>query len=158
MWRTLGLMLQLRCGAMVTAALAAVTFPVHATAMPRAAAGGRCLQVPPAFVESLKIGVNYSDNLSTHVAAVQSRGKFGGLNAVRDGPVFFVSARIRGYGMATWAAAATAFRTGVGVIIPVGANARRASTFGFEIPTSTLKAWGLTPHAEGFDLSRACAR
>jgi hypothetical protein len=110
-----------------------------------------------AVVASLKDGLRASarGKLGTP-RAVRSRGRFGGLRDIREGPVYFVSARVRGFGIATWAVGASAFRTGGGVIIGVGPVARRVSLAGVDLPLSTLVAWGLTPAADGYAASRAC--
>ena len=89
---------------------------------------------------------------------MKSRGKFGGLRDIREGPVYFVSARVRGYGIATWAVGGQAFVTGGGVILGVGQVARRVSTAGIDIPLATLEAWGLAPYAEGYDVSQNCVK
>lgn len=88
--------------------------------------------------------------------AVRSRSHFGGLRGIREGPVYFVSASVRGYGIATWAVDADAFRSGGGVVLGVGTVARRFSDAGVDIPVGTLKIWGLTPSAEGYTASRSC--
>jgi hypothetical protein len=87
-------------------------------------------------------------------AAVKSRGQFGGLRGIREGPVYFVSGSLRGYGIATWAVNGAAFKTGLGV----GTVARRVSVAGVDIPLSTMRAWGLTPSAEGYAASRSCVK
>jgi hypothetical protein len=108
------------------------------------------------------------------VAAISSslkpraRGRLGRAYAVRSqaqisGPrgfargAYFVSAYVRGFGIATWAADARAYRTGGGFITGVGVVARRISILGVDIPPSTLAAWGLTERTDGFAASRRCA-
>jgi hypothetical protein len=61
-----------------------------------------------------------------------------------------MSANVRGFGIATWAADRRAFRTGRGFITAVGVVAPRISYYSFGIPPSTLAAWGLTERTHGF--------
>ena len=81
-----------------------------------------------------------------------ARGKLGRARAVRSSDritfprsfaagTYFVSAPIRGFGIATWAASAEAFRPGGGFITGVGPVARRVSILGTDLPASTLRAW-----------------
>jgi hypothetical protein len=145
---------------LVTALVAVVlACDVGAGIDPGGVSGGRCLKVPQPLVSSLKSGLKRAARGKFGVAAaVRSRGKFGGLRDIREGPVYFVSARVRGFGIATWAVGGSAFKTGGGVILGVGPVARRISTFGVDIPTSTLAGWGLAPYAEGYDVSQTCVR
>jgi hypothetical protein len=71
---------------------------------------------------------------------------------------YFVSAPVRGFGVATWAADASAFRTGGGFITGVGSTARRVSILGVDIPPATLAAWGLTEGTLGYAASRRCVQ
>jgi hypothetical protein len=89
---------------------------------------------------------------------VKSRGHFSGLRGIREGPVYFVSANVRGYGIATWAVDADAFNSGGGVVLGVGTVARRVSDAGVDIRASTLRSWGLAPYAEGYAASRSCVK
>src|SRR5512132_4643367 len=93
----------------------------------------------------------------------RARGRLGGVYASRSqaqlsGPfaegAYFMSAYVRGFGIATWAADTRAFRTGRGFITAVGVGAPRVSYYGFGIPPSTLAAWGLTERTHGFSDSR----
>jgi hypothetical protein len=90
--------------------------------------------------------------------AVRSHDQLGGLRDIREGPVYFVSAPVSGFGTATWAVGGKAFRTGGGVILSVGPVARRVSIHGVDLPPSLLAGWGLTPAASGYAASRACVK
>lgn len=119
---------------------------------------GRCLKVSKGLVSSLKGGLKRAarGKLGTP-RGVKSRGEFGGPNSFANG-VYFVSARVRGFGIATWATDRDAFRTGGGFIVDVGPVARRVSVAGIDIPLSTLRGWGLTSAADGYAASRNCVR
>jgi hypothetical protein len=88
--------------------------------------------------------------------AVRSRSQISGPRGFAQG-AYFVSAYVRGFGIATWAADARAYRTGGGFITGVGVVAPRVSYLGIDIPPSTLAAWGLTERTHGFAESRRCA-
>lgn len=141
--------------------LALIGASVIAFASPGASAPRRdeakCLKVSSGLLSNLRDGLRDGarGKLGTP-KAVKSRGSFGGLRDIREGPVYFVSAKVRGYGIATWAVGGQAFKTGGGAIIAVGPVARRVSIHGVDIPPSTLEAWGLAPYADGYDESRAC--
>jgi hypothetical protein len=116
-----------------------------------------CLKVPNGLLVSLKDGLRAKARGKVGTPkAVKSNSQFSGPRDIREGPVYFVSAPVRGFGVATWAVGGQAFRNGGGIIIAVGPVARRVSTAGVDIPTSTLKAWGLTSAANGYAQSRAC--
>jgi hypothetical protein len=51
---------------------------------------------------------------------------------------------------------ARAFRTGGGLIIAMDLVSLKVSNLGVDIPSSTLRAWGLTIRAPGYEASRAC--
>ena len=118
---------------------------------------GRCLKVSSGLVATLKDGLKRvaRGKLGTP-RGVKSRGQFSGPNSFANG-VWFVSARVRGFGIATWAVDRDAFRTGGGFGTGVGPVARRVSELGIYIPLSTLRGWGLVPYAEGYTASRFCA-
>jgi hypothetical protein len=146
---------QLGAAAVVVAVLAAI-FTSEAGTTPGA---DSCLKVPPAFVGALKSGLK-----------AKARGKLGTPRAVKSrdsftsGPrglaagVYFVSAQVRGFGIATWAADARAFKTGGGYIADVGPVARRVSVYAVDIPPSTLRSWGLSEQAHGYAQSRRCVQ
>ena len=117
----------------------------------------RCLKVSSGLVATLKDGLKPRSRgkLGTP-RGVKSRGQFSGPNSFANG-VWFVSARVRGFGIATWAVDRDALRTGGGFGTDVGPVARRVSELGIYIPLSTLKSWGLTTGAEGYAASRSCA-
>jgi len=138
------------------AVLAAAVLTSHARTTP---AADPCLKVPAAFVGALKSGLK-----------AKARGKLGTPRAVKSrdsftsGPrglaagVYFVSARVRGFGVATWAADARAFKTGGGYIADVGPVARRVSVYAVDLPPSTLRSWGLSEQAHGYAQSRRCVQ
>jgi hypothetical protein len=97
----------------------------------------------------------------------RARGRLGSVYTSRSqaqlsGPfaegAYFMSAYVRGFGIATWAADTRAFRTGGGFITAVGVVAPRISYYGFGIPPRTLAAWGLTERTDGFATSRRCVQ
>lgn len=118
-----------------------------------------CLKVSSGLLTSLRSGLK-----------PKARGKLGTARAVRSrdqitsGPrgfragAYIVSARVRGFGIATWAADARAFRTGGGFITVMGPLARRVSILGIDISVSTLRNWGLSETTHGYAASRRCVR
>ena len=119
---------------------------------------GPCLSVPAPMVAALAAGLKS-----------KARGKLGRARAVRSSAritfprsfaagTYFVSAPVRGFGIATWAASAEAFRTGGGFITGVGPVARRVSVLGIDLPASTLRTWGLTERTDGYAASRRCGQ
>lgn len=89
---------------------------------------------------------------------MKSSGQFGGLRSLREGHVYFVSAKVRGYGIATWVAGGKEFKTGGGVLIGIDPVARRVSDAGVDLRPSLLASWGLTSGADGYAASRACVK
>jgi hypothetical protein len=144
---------------LVAALLIAVAIAAVAPGDARAtqARGSRslhCITAPKPLVAALSSGLK-----------PRARGRLGTVYAIRSqaqlsGPfaegAYFVSAYVRGFGIATWAADTRAFRTGRGFITAVGVVAPRISYYGFGIPPSTLAAWGLTERTDGFFRSRDC--
>jgi hypothetical protein len=57
------------------------------------------------------------------------------------GGVYFISANLRGKGIATWAVSTSFYRTGGGLIYAVGKVARQVSDFGSGLPLSVLAGW-----------------
>ena len=115
-----------------------------------------CLKVPKPMVAALKSGLK-----------AKARGRLGTPRGVKSSAriffprrfqagTYFVSAPVRGFGVATWAADASAFRTGGGFITGVGPTARRVSVLGVDIPSATVAAWGLTEGKHGYAASRRC--
>jgi hypothetical protein len=97
----------------------------------------------------------------------EARSKIGKLQAVKSHDtfttprglthgVYFVSAKVRGFGIATWAASTSEYNTGGGLLIGVGTVARLVSDAGTDLPRSTLKLWNLTTHTNGYAESRRC--
>jgi hypothetical protein len=134
------------------------TLAGDAKAIRERAEEGPCLSVPRPMVKALSSGLK-----------PKARGKLGRARAVKSGDevsgprgfaagTYFVSAPVRGFGVATWAADASAFRTGGGFITGVGPVARRVSILGVDIPPSTLNDWGLTESTDGYAASRRCAQ
>jgi hypothetical protein len=103
-----------------------------------------CLKASSGLVSSLKGGLKAKarGRLGTP-RVVKSRGQLSGFSprGFRAG-VYFVSAKVRGFGIATWAADASAYRTGGGFIVGIGPVTRRVSVAGIDIPASTLTGWG----------------
>ena len=122
----------------------------------RASAASPCLKAPASLVHSLKSGLksNARGKLGTPFA-VKSRDRYTIPRGLQAG-VYYVSAPVRGFGVATWAVSASAFRTGGGLIIGTGPVARRVSVLGIDIPASTLRLWGLRETANGYAPSRRC--
>jgi len=146
------------------AAVAALCLLPGATAgtlvgVERTTAEAECLKVSSGLVGSLKSGLK-----------AKARGKLGVPRAVKSraritsGPrgflegAYFVSARVRGFSVATWAVDPRAFRTGGGFIVGIGPVARRVSVFGVDIPLRTLRRWGLTESTHGYAASRRCVQ
>jgi hypothetical protein len=120
---------------------------------------GRCLPVRPALLAQLKASLTRkAKGKLGKTAAVRSRDDFSGAPLGFQKGVYFVSANLRGLGVATWAVSADAYRTGGGLIFGVGPTARRYSVLGADIPLSTLRAWGLTVTADGYAASRNCTK
>jgi hypothetical protein len=121
-------------------------------------ASAGCLAVPKPMIAALKSGLK-----------AKARGRLGTPRAVKStatisfprgfrAGTYFVSAPVRGFGVATWAADASAFRTGGGFITGVGPIARRVSVLGVDIPPATLTGWGLTSTTHGYAASRRCVQ
>ncbi len=153
-----------RYGLVVVALIALVASAIGAALVSEAGAtredveADPCLSVPRAMVGALSSGLK-----------PKARGKLGKTKAVRSraqisGPrgfaagAYFVSAPVRGFGVATWAADARAFRTGGGFITGVGPVARRVSYLGVDLPPSALQAWGISERTHGYVASRRCAQ
>lgn len=117
----------------------------------------RCVKVSSGLLSNLRSGLK-----------AKARGKLSSPRGVKSraqitsGPrgfaagTYFVSAQVRGFGIATWAADAKAFRTGGGFITVVGPVARRVSILGVDLPPSSLQAWGLSENTDGYAASRRC--
>jgi hypothetical protein len=111
-----------------------------------------CITAPKPLVAALSSGLKpRARGRLVTVYAIRSQAQLSGPFA--EG-AYFVSAYVRGFGIATWAADTRAFRTGRGFITAVGVVAPRISYYGFGIPPSTLAAWGLTERTHGFLDSR----
>jgi hypothetical protein len=155
--RKLALVTVLVIGLLVSTTVATFTGSAHAT--PQRVEADTCLKVSSGLLSSLRSGLKRT-----------ARGKLGTPRAVKSraqitsGPrgfaegAYFVSARVRGFGIATWAADARAFRTGGGFITGIGPVARRVSVLGVDIPVSTLRGWGLTEATHGYAASRRCVQ
>jgi hypothetical protein len=129
-----------------------------ATATVERTAAGRCLSVPRPMVAALKSGLKAKAQGRLGTArAVRSRAHLTSPRGFAAG-TYFVSAPVRGFGVATWAADARAFRTGGGFITAVGPVARRVSVFGIDLPAITLRLWGLTESTDGYAASRRCVQ
>jgi hypothetical protein len=138
-------------------ALLAATLAFPLAGSTAAISAGRCLAPGDAFVSSFKPGVKaaYRSKLGK-LGAVRSEGQFGPFPRSLQKGVFFVSARVRGVGTATWAVSADAYATGGGLIFGAEPVSRKVSIHGVDVPLSTLRGWGIAPYANGFTESRAC--
>ena len=136
--------------------IAAVTR--EASAASERSAAGTCLSVPRPMVAALRSGLKASarSRLGTP-RAVRSSARIKFPRSFAAG-MYFVSAPVRGFGIATWAASAEAFRSGGGFITGVGSVARRVSILGIDIPPATLRIWGLTEGTDGYAASRRCVQ
>jgi hypothetical protein len=90
--------------------------------------------------------------------AVQSHGKFAPFPRSLQKGVYFVSAKVMGLGVATWAVSADAYRGGSGVIYGAEPVSRRISILGVDMSPAVLKGWGISPATDGFAQSRTCAK
>jgi hypothetical protein len=101
---------QVRLALIVTVVMVVISGQASASSTPTSSTAGRCLKVPRGLVLNLRAGLK--PNLRDRLGApwgVKSRGQFGGLRGIREGPVYFAPASVR---IATWAVDADAFRTG----------------------------------------------
>jgi hypothetical protein len=72
--------------------------------------------------------------------------------------VYFISANLRGKGIATWAVSTSFYRTGGGLIYALGKVAQRVSDFGSGLPPSVLARWGISTKTYGYTQSRSCVK
>ena len=138
---------------------ASLALAVQATAAPRGAEA-KCLKVSAGLLANLKDSLKGKARGKMGTPkGVKSGGTFSGPRDLQLG-VYFVSARIAGYGIATWAVGREAFRTGGGIVIGIGPVARRASDAGTFLTNSQGSApgIGLTPAADGWAESQACVK
>jgi hypothetical protein len=147
--------------AVVRLALTVCVAAVVAAAASSAPAGGtsssaKCLRPPGAAVKTIRETLKAKARGKLGKArAVKSSARFTFPRGLRAG-VYFVSAKVAGSGVATWALSTSAYRTGGGLVVGVGPIARRVSTAGIDLSRATLAAWGLTEHTAGYAESRAC--
>jgi hypothetical protein len=142
---------------LLTSGIAAAASQEHPTAVTSSA--GRCLKLPKPMIWALKQGLTKKARRNLRrIAAVKSHQHFSGLsNGFKKG-AYFVSAKVRHFGIATWIADQSAFKTGGGFIAAVNKTARRVSDFGSLFTPSTLASYGITKGADGYRQSRACVR
>jgi hypothetical protein len=121
-----------------------------------ATSSGACLIPPQVVIQSIKETLKAKARGKLGKSrAVKSRGQFTFPRGLRKG-VYFVSAKVGGFGIATWAASASEYKTGGGLLVGVGAVARRISDAGIDLSPATLSFWGLTTHTHGYAESRGC--
>lgn len=89
---------------------------------------------------------------------MKARGDFSNAPRGFSRGVYFISANLRGKGIATWAVSTSFYRTGGGLIYAVGKVARRVSDFGSELPPSVLARWGISTSTYGYAQSRSCVK
>jgi hypothetical protein len=142
--------------ALSSSTLLILVFSAQAQPATGATNASPCLKAPASLVRSLKSGLksNARGKLGTP-RAVKSHDQYTVPRGLQAG-VYYVSAPVRGFGVATWAVSASAFKTGGGLIIGVGPVARRVSVDGIDIPADTLRLWGLREIADGYAQSRRC--
>ena len=120
----------------------------------------RCRAVPAWTLASIKSGVRASvrPKLRSARAVKARRGDFSNAPRGFSHGVYFISANLRGKGIASWAVSTSFFRTGGGLAFAVGNVARRVSTLGVDVPTSLLARWGISTKTYGYAQSRACLK
>jgi hypothetical protein len=139
----------------MVAAIAATSSPAQPTAL----AASRCVTPGKAFLVNFKPGVKAKYRAKLRLLrAVKSRGKFGPFPRSLQKGVYFVSSRVPGVGVATWAVSADAYGGGSGVIYSAEPIARKISTYGIDVSPSILKGWGISSGSDGFAASRACIK
>jgi hypothetical protein len=139
----------------VTATVATWTAPA---ARP-ASSAARCVKLQPAGLKALRSGLHPSFRPRLgKVRAVRASGDFSKAPRGFAKGVYFVSARLLGKGIATWAAGTSFTRSGGGLMFAVDKLARQASNFGADLPPSVLKGWGISSTTPGYARSRACVR
>jgi hypothetical protein len=118
-----------------------------------------CLQVKPAVLKSIKSGVHAAVRPKVRSArAAKASGDFSNAPRGFSKGVYFISANLRGKGIATWAVSTSFYRTGGGLIYAANSIARKVSDFGSDIPPSVLARWGITPQTSGYAKSRSCVK
>jgi hypothetical protein len=124
-----------------------------------ASASARCLPVRAQVLKSIRSGVHASVRPKLRSArAVKARGDFSNAPRGFSHGVYFISANLRGKGIATWAVSTSFYRTGGGLIYAVGKVARRVSDFGSELPPTVLARWGISTRTYGYSQSRVCVK
>lgn len=140
--------------------LAAISSLAVLAVAPVAGAHGeasRCLSVKPALTKVLRAGVKSSlrARLGTPKAVKTTARLRKAPSGLAKG-AWFVSVPVRGRGTATWIVNESAFRTGGGVILPVGSLARSVSVFGSALSPAVVSSWGITTRTDGYAASRDC--
>jgi hypothetical protein len=146
--------------AVLAASLSAVTSGAW-TASAHPASAARCLKVPTATLGSIKSGLHASVRRKLRARAtraVKARGDFSNAPRGFSHGAYFISANLRGNGIASWAVSTSFYRTGGGLIYAVGKVARRVSDFGSDLPPSVLARWGISTSTYGYAQSRSCVR
>jgi len=142
------------------ALIAAASVSPASSSSARTAAWRACLTPHRPLLKALKASLTReARGRLGRVRAAKAHTKYTVPRGLASG-VYFVSADIRGFGVATWAASASEYKTGGGLLIAVDSVARVVSTAGTDIPRSTLSRWGLTPKTKdrGYAISRRCVK
>jgi len=137
--------------------LAAIVITLVVPVADAAPQATRCIAVTRALSTQLRHGVKPSlrARLGT-MHAVKSRAQLRNAPASFGKRATFVSVRVRGRGVATWAVNDQAFRTGGGFILPVGQLARSIAVFGAALSPAIVTSWGIGARTDGYAQSRAC--
>jgi hypothetical protein len=124
-----------------------------------ASASVRCLRVSAPVLRNLRSGLRASVRPKLRGArAVKARGDFSAAPRGFSHGVYFVSANLRGRGIATWAVSTSVLHNAGGLIYAVGKLARRISIYGADVPPSVLAGWGISTRTYGYTQSRGCVR
>jgi hypothetical protein len=139
----------------VLAALVCGLVPGPALARPTSSS---CVTPGASLTKALRKGMtDPSGPALVRIRAVLSPGTFPSAPAGMRRNVYFVSARVTGKGVATWAVSSPAFKSGSGFILSVDPLARAVSRFGSALSREVITAWGFNARARGYEQSRKCA-
>ena len=142
--------------AALAATVGAVVIAAAGTASVRTPSA-QCLQVRPAALMSIRSGLHRAARPKLRSArAVKAKGDFSHAPRGYAHGVYFVSAKLRGTGVATWAVSTSFMTNGCGLIYAVSRTARAVSEFGADVPLSVMARWGISSRTHGFAESRSC--
>lgn len=124
-----------------------------------ASTSARCLLVRAPALKAIRSGLRANERakLGT-VRAVKAKGDFSHAPSGFSQGVYFISAKLRGKGIASWAVSTSFLRSGGGLAFAVGKVARRYSTLGVGVPVSILARWGISTGTYEYAESRACVK